>query len=217
MKAAALYHRVSTRDQNPRAARVQLRTAARRLGYRVALDLEEVASGARGGVRPLHDRMMRAAREGRIDAVLVWKLDRFGRSAIEVLSFVSELTDRRVRFVCLTQGIDVGPEGGAIQRAQMTMMAAFAEMERELIVERTLLGLAAARRKGVRLGRPPARIDLRRVASLRKDGWSWSAIGGELGAASSTVFARWREHVRKTGPKKRRVKRAKSGTPRRRS
>jgi len=105
---AALYHRVSTVDQNPRAARKELRMAAKRHGLRIELDVEETGSGANND-RPGFKRVMDAARQRKIDAVLVWKLDRFGRSALDLLTNLRELESSGVRFVCVTQGIDIRP------------------------------------------------------------------------------------------------------------
>ena len=82
---AALYHRVSTIDQSPDAARAQLRGAAERYGFAVALDIEETGSGA-NNQRPGLVQVLDAAQRGAIEAVVVWKLDRFGRSALDLLT-----------------------------------------------------------------------------------------------------------------------------------
>src|SRR5947208_12543505 len=105
----ALYHRVSTRDQNRALARRELRQAAAARGLAIVLDVEETGSGARNN-RPGLCRVMEAARKGQIAAVLVWKLDRFGRSSLDLLSNIRALTDGGVRFVAVTQGLDVRPQ-----------------------------------------------------------------------------------------------------------
>jgi len=107
---AALYHRVSTLDQDPTLARRELRAVAARLGLRVAVLVEEIGSGARND-RPGLRRIIEAARRGEADAVLVWKLDRFGRSALDVLANIRELENCGVRFIVTTQGIDIRPGG----------------------------------------------------------------------------------------------------------
>lgn len=179
---AALYHRASTLDQDPALARDQLRAAAAARGLKVALEVEETGSGARND-RPGLQRLMDAARRGQLDVVLVWKLDRFGRSALDLLANLRHLEDAGVRFVAVTQGIDLRPGGDSMSRLLVTMLAAVAEFERDLIRERTLLGVQKARRSGKRLGRPPARNapapDL--VRKLRADGLSWVEIGRRLG------------------------------------
>ena len=122
----ALYHRVSTRDQNPGLARRELRQAARARGLRIALDLEETGSGAWNN-RPGLRRVMEAARKGEVEAVLCWKLDRFGRSSLDVLSNIRTLTNSGVRFVAVTQGLDVRPDGDAMSQLILTVLSGVAE------------------------------------------------------------------------------------------
>ncbi len=115
--------------------------------------------------------MLDAAQRSKLDIVLVWKLDRFGRSALDLLANIRKLEDAGVRFVALTQGIDIKPGGDAMGRLMLTMLAAVAEFERSLIRERTMLGIAKARASGKRIGRPhedgpPAA----KVRALRRDG-----------------------------------------------
>ncbi|HLB79246.1 MAG TPA: recombinase family protein [Dongiaceae bacterium] len=178
---AALYHRVSTREQNPRLARVELRAAAATRGLRVVLDVEETASG-RGSVRPGLERVMDAAQRGAIDIVIVQRLDRWGRSTLDLLANLRRLRSAGVAFAAIAQGLDVRADHDAVSELTLTILAAAAEFERAVIVERTLDGLAAARRAGKRLGRPlgagaPAPG---RVAQLRAAGNSWPAIARRL-------------------------------------
>lgn len=156
MKRAAIYHRVSTVDQDPGAARLELERAAAQRGYSVVLSIEETGSGANND-RPGLLELLAAARRGDLDAVLVWKLDRFGRSALDVLTQIRELETAGVRFVAITQGLDVQPGGDAMSRLLLSVLGAVAEFERDLIRERTRLGLERARARGERLGRPRAR------------------------------------------------------------
>jgi putative DNA-invertase from lambdoid prophage Rac len=149
-------------------------------GGRVALRIEESASGAWNG-RPGLQSLLGQARRGLVDVVVVWKLDRFGRSALDVLANIQALADAGVRFVAVTQGIDVKPGGDAMSKLMLTVLAAVAEFERDLIRERTRLGMAKARERGTRLGRPklehpsPAR-----VRELRAAGKSWTEIAATL-------------------------------------
>ena len=180
-RRAALYHRVSTLDQNPTLARAELRAAAKRLGYRVVLDVEATGSGARND-RPGFQRVLQAARRGAFDALLVFKLDRAGRSALDLLANIRELVDvYGTRFVVTSQGLDLKPGGDAISRLLMTVLAAVAEFERDLIRDRTRLGLAAARRKGIRLGRRPKNgPSAAAVLARRAAGESWATIARAL-------------------------------------
>lgn len=179
---AALYHRVSTLDQDRTLARHDLRQAAKRLGYAVALDVEETGSGARND-RPGLRRVMEAARQGKIDAVLVWKLDRAGRSTLDLLANIRELVEQQgVRFLVTSQGLDVKPGGDAISRLLLTVLAAVGEFERDLIRDRTRLGLRAAKRRGVRLGRPPlAGPEVVEAKRQRRAGATWSELAKALG------------------------------------
>ena len=180
---AALYHRVSTVDQHPDAARTELRDAAKRYGFQVTLDVEETGSGANND-RPGLGRIMDAVRRGKVVAVLVWKLDRFGRSALDLLSNIRELEANGCRFVAITQGLDVRPGGDAMSRLLLTMLGAIAEFERDLIVERTKLGIAKARKDGKQIGRPRvSRPPARRVRALKRSGCTWSAIASQLGCS----------------------------------
>jgi DNA invertase Pin-like site-specific DNA recombinase len=178
----ATYHRVSTLDQNPALARDELRATASRLGGEVVLAIEETGSGARND-RPGLQRLMQAARRGTLDTVLVWKLDRFGRSALDVLANLRELEAAGVAFTAVTQGITIKPGGDAMSRLLVTMLAAVADFERSLIQERTVLGIQKARAAGRRIGRPPVLkpAEVERVKRLRAAGRSWAQVASEIG------------------------------------
>jgi DNA invertase Pin-like site-specific DNA recombinase len=185
---ACLYHRCSTLDQDPALARDELRAAARVRGMEFALEVEETGSGARND-RPGLRRVLDAARQGEVGAVLCWKLDRFGRSSFDLLANVQELERCGVAFEAVTQGLVIRPGGDAVSRLLLTMLAGVASFERDLIVERTRLGLAKARGKGKRLGRPrkgpiPDRAE---VEVMRRDRLSWSTIARRLGCTSSAA------------------------------
>lgn len=179
---AALYHRVSTREQNPALARLELRAAARTRGLRVVLDIEETASGGLGPLRPGLRQVLDAAERGRIDAVIVQRLDRFGRSTLDLLANIKKLRAAGVSFFAIAQGLAVRPDHDAVSDLTLTILAAAAEFERRIIVERTIDGLAAARRAGKRLGRPPKkrRPDPAKIAALREQGLSWVKVGERL-------------------------------------
>jgi putative DNA-invertase from lambdoid prophage Rac len=179
---------VSTLDQDATAARAELHAAASARGYTVALDVEETGSGARND-RPGLQKVMTAARQGKLAAVVCWKLDRMGRSALDLMTNLRTLEDQGVRFIAVTQGIDIKPGGDSMSRLILTVLAGVAEFERSLIVERTMLGLEKARRAGRKLGRQVSSDapNPSRVAALRGEGASWSKIARELGCHPSAA------------------------------
>jgi DNA invertase Pin-like site-specific DNA recombinase len=132
---------------------------------------------------------MAAARRRELDVVIVWKLDRWGRSVLDLLANLEVLGTCGVRFVAVTQGLDVRPGGDAMSRLLLQVLAAVAEFERDLIRERTRHGLDVARRRGARLGRPPSSPppDPRRVLELRGRGYSLRRIAGALEATTHSV------------------------------
>jgi putative DNA-invertase from lambdoid prophage Rac len=200
---AALYHRVSTREQNPRLARSQLRAAAAARGLRVVLEVEETASG-RGSVRPGLARVLAAAERGAIHVVLVHRLDRWGRSTLDLLANLRRLRSAGVGFVAIAQGLEVLPHSDAVSDLTLTVLAAVAEFERAVIVERTLDGLAAARRAGKRLGRPLGKRapSPERIAALRADGHSWTTIARRLRCTVGSARRALARGLPKTGARR---------------
>jgi putative DNA-invertase from lambdoid prophage Rac len=188
----ALYHRVSTTDQDPTLARGELQAAVTRLGGVVVMDIEETGSGARND-RPGLQRILTAARAGELDCVIVWKLDRWGRSSLDLLSNIDTLQAAGVRFVAVTQGLDIKPGGDPVGRLLLTMLAGVAEFEKSLIKERVTLGLRRAKEHGTRSGKPigrprsmsQSRIDT--VAALRGLGMPWSQIASTLGITQQSA------------------------------
>src|SRR6266542_1118406 len=151
-----LYARVSTHDQQtiPLQTRAMREYAARR-GWTVAMQVKEIGSGA--SARELREKIVEAARRREIDVVLVWRLDRWGRSVTDLLATLQELEHLGVGFVSLTEALDLTTPAG---RAMAGLLAVFAEFEREILRERIRAGLANARRNGKKLGpthhrRPP--------------------------------------------------------------
>lgn len=177
---AGLYHRVSTTDQRPEAARDDLRLATQHRGYSIALDVEETGSGALND-RPGLQQLMTAAKKRQIDVIVVWKLDRFGRSALDILANVQVLRHHGVALLCCSQGMFISDQSDPMTNCMLQMMAAFAELERAQIRERTLMGLRAAEKRGVKLGRPLEEIpDPLAVLTLQARGLSLRKIAREL-------------------------------------
>jgi DNA invertase Pin-like site-specific DNA recombinase len=183
---AALYARVSTQEQHVEPQLHALRAYAEARGLEIATEyVDDGVSGARGR-RPSLDRLMADAQRRRFDAVCVVKLDRLGRSLHHLLTILGELDSFGVAFVSLDDAIDTSTAAG---RLFMQMRGAFAEYELAMIRERTRVGLAAAKRRGKRLGRPKAirGPDCFTLERRLHEGASLSAIARELGCAVSTV------------------------------
>src|SRR6202521_1147776 len=126
-----------------------MREYASRRGSTIAMQVKEVGSGA--SQRRLREKLLEAARRREIDVVLVWRLDRWGRSVADLLATLQELEPLGVGFVSLTEALDLTTPAG---RAMAGLLAVFAAFEREILRERTRAGLAQARANGKRLGRP---------------------------------------------------------------
>ena len=182
----ALYVRVSTQDQHPDCQLDPLRTYAKARGLEVGGEyVDHGVSGAKAR-RPALDRMLADARRRRFDAVACVKLDRLGRSLTHLLTLTGELEALGVDLISLDDGLDTSTPAG---RLFFAIRGAFAEYERTLIVERTRAGLAAARRRGARLGRPPVLTteSRERLRRLRVSGRSLREIAAVLGVGKDAI------------------------------
>lgn len=181
--AAAIYNRVSTAGQDADGAMADLLRAARNRGYSVprSLQVAETGSGARND-RPGLQRVLEAARKGLVSVVLVTRLDRFGRSSLDLLANIRSLTDAGVRFLCTEQAIDIKPQGDPMGQLVLTVLAGVAEFERAIIRDRVVEGQRRARARGKHIGRPFADSapEPAAVAALRKVGKSWAQVAAAL-------------------------------------
>jgi putative DNA-invertase from lambdoid prophage Rac len=169
MSRAGVYARVSTNDQQTIPLQIRaLREYAVRRGWTVALQIKEIGSGA--SQRQLREKLLQAARRREIDVVLVWRLDRCGRSVTDLLATLQELEHLGIGFVSLTEALDLTTPAG---RAMAGLLAVFSEFEREILRERVRAGLAHARQNGKRLGRPAtAALHTAEVRKLYRTGVS---------------------------------------------
>lgn len=187
---AALYGRVSTRDQTTIPAQLDaLREYARLRGWTVAIEASDVASGATD--RPGRKLVLDAARRREIDVVLVARLDRWGRSLHDLVGTLAELAEVGVGFVSLAEALDQTTAAG---RAMLAMIATFAQFERELLAERVREGMDRARAAGKQIGRPARhahhREEVRRMkGEVGPDGLATSTrlIAARLGISRATV------------------------------
>jgi DNA invertase Pin-like site-specific DNA recombinase len=181
---AGLYARVSTSDQQTIPLQIRaLREYAVRRGWTITLQVKEVGSGA--SERQLRQKLLEAARRREIDVVLVWRLDRWGRSVADLLATLQELEHIGVGFVSLTEALDLTTPAG---RAMAALLAVFAEFEREILRERVRAGLAHARQNGQQLGRPQtAALHADRVRKLYRAGMSKAEIARRLQIGRTSV------------------------------
>jgi DNA invertase Pin-like site-specific DNA recombinase len=184
MLRAGLYARVSTEDQQtlPMQNRTMGEYAVRR-GWTVAMQVNEVGSGV--AHREARERLMEAARRREVDVVMVWRLDRWGRSVTDLLATLQELDHLGVGFVSLTEALDLTTPAG---RAMAGLLAVFAAFEREILQERTRAGLANARQNGIRLGRPmTAGLQAAEIRKLHRAGVAKAEIARLLEIGRTSV------------------------------
>jgi len=164
-KKVAIYIRTSMQDQNPQTQLLAIKDYCKRVGYHVFEEYVDSGFSGKNDKRPEFERLIADIRIGKVNHVLVYKLDRIGRSLRHLLDLFAEFQRRGVDFVSITQTIDTSsPEGKLFWQ----MLGVFAEYERELIVARTLSGLDRAKRQGKALGRPAGSKDSR---PRRKSGY----------------------------------------------
>jgi len=189
MGQVAIYCRVSTDDQSCERQERDLRAYARRAGHRIVAVFKETASGARND-RAERSKVMALARAREIDAILVTELSRWGRSTQDLVQTLDDLHSWKVSVLAQTGlSFDLGTSSGKLMR---TIMAGLAEFERDLIRERVKSGLAAAKDRGVKLGRQPGQRPsdkkAKRVWELHREGLSYRLIGRNLGLSKNTVM-----------------------------
>jgi DNA invertase Pin-like site-specific DNA recombinase len=184
MFRAGLYARVSNDDQQTIPLQIcALWEYAARRGWTVAMQVKEIGSGA--SARQLREKLLEAARRRDIDVVLVWRLDRWGRSVTDLLATLQELDHLGVGFVSLTEALDRTTPAG---RAMAGLLAVFAEFEREILREGVRAGPAHARHNGKRLGRPAtAALHADEVWKLHRAGASKAEIARRLQIGRTSV------------------------------
>ncbi len=184
-KRVALYARVSTANgqQDPEMQLRELREYAEHRGLIIIGEYIDRMTGSKDS-RPALNRLMTDAQRRKFDAVLVWKLDRFGRSLRHLVNALAELEALGLTFISLRDNLDLSTPSG---RLMFQIIGAMAEFERALIQERVRAGIRNARAKGKRLGRPRVIVDASRIASLRAQGRSWAQIAAETGASKGTA------------------------------
>jgi putative DNA-invertase from lambdoid prophage Rac len=179
-----LYARVSTHDQQTLPLQIHaMREYVAKRCWTIVTQMKEVGSGA--AQRARRATLIAAARRREIDVVLVWRLDRWGRSVADLVSTLQELQHLGVGFVSLTEALDLTTPAG---RAMAGLLSVFAEFEREILRERVRAGLAHARLNGKRLGRPPSVVHKAiETRKLYRQGISKSEIARKLEIGRTSV------------------------------
>lgn len=184
---AAIYARVSTLNhgQDPTMQTRELREYCQHRGWEVAGEYVDVGVSGAKESRPQLDALSVECRKRRVDAVVVYRYDRFARSLRQLVNALEEFRALGIQFISLHEGVDTSTPNG---RLVFGIFASIAEFERELIRDRVKSGIAAARSKGKRLGRPRLDVDTARIGALRASGLSWPKIAEELGLSVGTVY-----------------------------
>lgn len=181
-----IYARISTHDQKTLPMQLEkMREYIKNRDWTLTVEIEEVASGAKK--RAKREELLDLARKREIDAIIVWKLDRFGRSLADLTNSLNELRELGIVFVSLTESLDFSTPSG---RAMAGMLSIFAEFERDIIRERVKAGIADARAKGKSHGRPKtAALKKQEVIELKSAGLNNSQISRKLKISRGSVIS----------------------------
>ncbi|OBQ59375.1 recombinase family protein [Mesorhizobium erdmanii] len=188
MKRAALYLRVSTKEQTTENQRIELERVASAKGWSITANYQdEGISGAKGrDKRPSYDSMLKDAIRAKFDVVMAWDVSRLGRSLIGLVQALDDLHTNGVDLYLHQQAIDTTTPSG---KAMFQMTGVFAEFERAMIRERVKAGLERVKGKGLKLGRPPLRIDLLDIKRDTANGMSVRQIAKKYNISTGSAFS----------------------------
>lgn len=196
MTRAAIYARVSRSDQSIALQLDEASALVKGRGWELADTFHDEGISGTKPSRPALDRMLADARRRRFDVLVVWRSDRLFRSLSEMIRTLEELRAWGVDFVSVREPFDTRSPTGKLL---LHIVAAMAEFERAIIIERSMAGQAAARRRGVRIGRPTVPVDVARARSMLRPGVSMQEVANELGVPRTTLARKLRAEV-KIGP-----------------
>jgi len=180
----AIYGRVSTTEQNATMQLDELRAYCQRRQWEIAEEYVDTGVSGVKESRPALNRLLADAKRRKFDAVLVYRYDRFARSLRQLVNALSEFDALGIHFISLHEGVDTSTPNG---RLVFGIFGSIAEFERELIRGRVRSGLAAARSRGKRLGRPKLSVDPSDARVLRNGGMSLRQIGARLRCSEGSV------------------------------
>jgi len=181
----AIYGRVSTAEQSTDMQLQELRAYCARRQWEIAEEFIDTGISGSKESRPALNRLLAEAKRRKFDAILVYRYDRFARSLRQLVNALSEFDALGIHFISLHEGVDTSTPNG---RLVFGIFASISEFERELIRSRVRSGLAAARARGKKLGRPRMVVDCSRITALRLEGLSWAKIADRLGIGEGTVY-----------------------------
>src|SRR5438552_2848489 len=191
MKRVACYLRVSTTEQTVENQRNDLRAYCKARGWDDVIEYSDTGVSGTRERRPGLDHLMSEVKSRRVDVVVVAAFDRLGRSVRHLVETLELLRHLDVEFISLREQIDTGSPLG---QAVFTIIAAIAQLERSLIVERVKAGLRRAKAEGKRLGRPRLRVDVRHLERIVERGLPVRAAAKELGISPSSFLRLARQH-----------------------
>lgn len=181
---AARYIRVSRSDQAPGLQLDETLDFIERRGWRLDETYQDHGVSGSKTNRPALGKLLKDAKRKRFDVLVVWRSDRLFRSTRHMVNTLAELDAWGIHFVSVTEPFDTTTPQG---RLLFTVVSAFAEFERDLLIERTKSGMQAAQKRGAQIGRPSAHVDLTQVTTLRAKGYSWRKTATELGVSVTTL------------------------------
>src|ERR1022692_3513627 len=183
---AALYARISTLNhgQDPEVQLRELREFCHQRGFTIAQEYVDRGICGSREQRPALDKLIADCRKRIVDAVVVYRYDRFARSLRQLVNALDEFRALGIEFISIHEGVDTSTPNG---RLVFGIFASIAEFERELIRDRVKSGLRNARAKGKRLGRPRKIVDAARIGRLRAQGVSWRKIARQMECSARTA------------------------------
>jgi putative DNA-invertase from lambdoid prophage Rac len=189
LKKAAIYVRVSTADQDCSMQTRECSAYCDRRGWEYEVYRDEGESGAKRS-RPRLDAMLAEVRRGKFAAVVVYRYDRFAQSSSHLITTLDEFRQLGVDFVSIHEAVDTSTPSG---RAMFTILAAFAEMEREIIRERVMSGIQQARRQGVKVGRPSRVWDRTKAREMLDQEMTKKEVAKAMGVSRATFYREIRD------------------------
>jgi DNA invertase Pin-like site-specific DNA recombinase len=183
----AIYTRCSTDEQTTEMQVTAIQRFLSSREHNAEIVYEDMGISGATSNRPAFQKMIADARRNRFDTVIVYRLDRFSRSMKDILIHLQLLGECQVAFISVNDNLDLST---SIGRLSFHLISAFAEFEREVIAERVKSGLAAAKKRGAKFGRPMVKVDLEKLKQLKAQGYSYGQMSKITGHSSTLIWRR---------------------------